>query len=30
MKKEMGIVKKNQEFWNIATWNVRDLIGKGK
>ena len=24
----MEIVKKNQDFWNIATWNVRGLAGK--
>ena len=24
----MGIVKKDQDLWNIATWNVRGLAGK--
>jgi len=24
----LGIVKKDQDFWNKATWNVRDLAGK--
>ena len=23
----MGIVKKDQDLWNIATWNVRGLAG---
>ena len=25
---EFGIVKNDQDFWNIATWNVRGLAGK--
>ena len=24
----MGVIKKDQDFWNITTWNVRGLTGK--
>ena len=26
---ELGIVKKDEDLWNIATWNVRGSAGKG-
>ena len=27
-RNKLGIVKKDQYFWNIVTWNVRGLVGK--